>query len=73
MMTIRAIVKLASRKPRVDTMDDGTLMIYVRELAIKGKANNVTVSLLSKHFGITKTRITLTKGTTSRYKTFEIN
>ncbi len=38
----------------------------------KGKANAAIVKLLAKHFGVSKSSVTITAGETSRLKTAEI-
>ena len=46
--------------------------IFVREPAVEGKANAGVVKILSEHFGVAKTRISLEKGSKSKFKIFEI-
>ena len=46
--------------------------IFVREPAIEGKANLAVIELLSKEFGVSKSRVSLKTGTKSRFKIFEI-
>ncbi|MFF0491216.1 DUF167 domain-containing protein [Nocardia sp. NPDC004068] len=70
---VRATIKPNSGKgPLVETLDDGTLLLYVRAPAVEGKANRAAVELLAEHFGVAKSRVRLTAGATSRYKRFEI-
>ena len=40
---------------------------------VDGKANEALIELLSKEFGIPKSKIEITKGQTSRNKTVKIN
>ena len=51
---------------------DGSLTIYTKAPAVEGKANVAAISLLSDHFKIPKSRIKLSRGTTSKHKVFEI-
>ncbi|MGV9678020.1 DUF167 domain-containing protein [Nocardia sp. NPDC003482] len=70
---VRATIKPNSGKgPLVETLDDGTLLLYVRAPAAEGKANRAAIELLAEHFGVAKSRVRLTAGATSRYKRFEI-
>jgi uncharacterized protein len=67
-------VKPNSRKgPLIETDDAGALTVFVREPATEGKANIAVAALLAKHFGIAKSRVTLTAGATSRTKRFRID
>ncbi|WP_455566507.1 DUF167 domain-containing protein [Nocardia gamkensis] len=71
---VRATIKPNSRKgPLVETLDDGSLHLYVRAPAVEGKANKAAVELLAEHFGVAKSAVRLTAGATSRFKRFEID
>lgn len=66
-------VKPASKKgPLVQTSLDGSLLVYVREPAIDGKANAAVVKLLSSYYKIPKSCVQLISGKTSKTKHFEI-
>ncbi|MGK8520477.1 DUF167 domain-containing protein [Nocardia asteroides] len=70
---IRATVKPNSRKgPLVETLDDGSLLLYVRAPAVEGKANKAAIALIAEHYGVPKSAVRLTAGATSRFKRFEI-
>lgn len=74
MKTVRAVVKPNSKKgPLVALETDGSLILFVREPAIDGKANQAAIALLAAHFSVPKLSITLKTGSTSRYKTFVIS
>ncbi|WP_330183269.1 DUF167 domain-containing protein [Nocardia sp. NBC_01503] len=71
---VRATIKPNSKKgPLVETLEDGTLQLYVRAPAQEGKANKAAIALLATHLGVPKSSITLTAGATSRFKRFEID
>ncbi|GAB10527.1 hypothetical protein GOARA_058_00100 [Gordonia araii NBRC 100433] len=71
--TVVVTVKPNSRKgPLVETGDDGSLTVYVREPATEGKATKAVASLLAEHFGVPKSRVELVNGATSRVKRFRI-
>lgn len=68
------LVKPGSRKgPLVETGADGVLVVYVREPAIDGRATKAAGEVLAKHFGVPKSRVTLTAGATSRHKRFRVS
>jgi hypothetical protein len=54
---------------RVDEQADGSLVVWVKAKAEKGKANIAVVKLLSKHFG---GRVRIISGITSRQKIVEV-
>ncbi|WP_024802325.1 DUF167 domain-containing protein [Nocardia sp. BMG51109] len=67
------MIKPNSRKgPLVETLDDGTLCLYVRAPAVEGKANKAAVELLAGHYGVPKSAVRLAAGSTARHKRFEI-
>ncbi|RMI31953.1 DUF167 domain-containing protein [Nocardia stercoris] len=71
---VRATIKPNSAKgPLVQTLEDGTLQLYVRAPAVEGKANKAACELLAAHFGVPKSTVRLTAGATSRFKRFEID
>lgn len=73
-MKINVIIKPNSSKgPLVETQDDGSLLVYVREIAIDGKANEALIKLLAMHFSVSKSQISILRGHTSRHKVVEVN
>jgi len=62
----------STKGPLVETQDDGSLLVYIREPAVEGKANTALIELLAKHFGVAKSRIVIVRGHTSRNKIIEI-
>jgi uncharacterized protein YggU (UPF0235/DUF167 family) len=66
-------VKPGSRKgPLVETAVDGELIVYVRQPAVEGKANEAVVRLLAKHLGVAPSRLVLVSGATSWVKRFRV-
>ncbi len=66
-------VKVGSSKgPLVEEDADGGLIVYVRERAIEGAANDAVVRLVAAHFGVSPSRVTIRRGHTSKYKTLEV-
>ncbi len=67
-------VKPGSAKgPLVETGDDGSITIYVRERAVDGKATDAVTRLLAEHLSVPRSRVELVSGATSRLKRFRIN
>ena len=55
-----------------DLFGERTLKISVTAIPEKGKANKAMIALLSKHWHIPKSAITIVRGGTSRTKILEI-
>lgn len=70
---LTVVVKPGSRKgPLVEEGPDGTLLVYVREPAIEGRATKAAGEALAKHLGVAKSRVVLAAGATSRHKRFRV-
>ncbi|SHJ46345.1 hypothetical protein SAMN02745181_2130 [Rubritalea squalenifaciens DSM 18772] len=55
-----------------DHLAGDVLRVRIQSPPVDGKANKALTTYLAKALGISKSSITLTKGQTSRIKTFEI-
>ena len=55
-----------------DLFGDRTLKVQVTAIPEKGKANKALIALLSKHWKVSKSSITIIRGETSRIKILEI-
>lgn len=73
-MKITIRVKPGSKKgPLVQpNLIDNSLIVYVREPAIDGKANKAVIALLSEYYDIPKTHVEIIHGHTARVKTVHI-
>ena len=75
-MKIRCRIKPNSKKGNLiqkSQDENGEFFeIFIRVPAIEGKANLAVIELLSKEFGVSKSRISLKTGAKSRFKIFEI-
>ena len=72
--TVVVTVKPGSKKgPLVETADDGSLTVYVRERAVEGKATEAVARVLAEHLGVPKSRVELVSGATSRVKRFRVD
>ena len=73
-MKIDVTIKPNSTKgPLVEPQADGSLIVYVREIASDGQANQALIKLLANHFGTSKTRIAILRGQSSRRKIISID
>jgi uncharacterized protein YggU (UPF0235/DUF167 family) len=67
------MVKPGSKKgPLVEQSDDGSLTVYLLQRAVDGAANDGLVALLAKHFNVSKSKVTIESGFTSRIKRVSI-
>lgn len=70
-MKISVTVKPRAREEKVEKTDNGYL-VYVREPAEENKANRALREVLSKYFGVSKSKISILSGLKSRHKIVEI-
>lgn len=67
-------VKPNSRKgPFIDELEDGSIVIYTREPAVDGLANQALIEQLSDYLRIPKTKLKIIRGLRSKTKIIEIN
>jgi uncharacterized protein YggU (UPF0235/DUF167 family) len=52
----------------VEPAEDGSLTVFLQQRAVDGAANDGLIEVLAKHFSVSKSRITLESGFTSRIK-----
>lgn len=71
-MLYHVVVKPNSKKGPLVIEDGNNLTVYLREKPIDGEANAALIKVLSKHFHIAKTRISIKSGTRGREKLLEI-
>ena len=64
-------VKPGSSQEKIVATGDNELTVYLRAKPHDGEANTALIKLLSKHFKVPKTYITITHGQKSRVKTIE--
>ena len=62
------VVPNAARSELAGWMDDGTLKIRIQSPATDGKANKALIAFLAKLTGVSKNRISIKSGQTSRQK-----
>jgi hypothetical protein len=74
-MIINIRVKPGSKKgPLVQpNLIDDTLVVYVREPAVDGKANKAVVELLAEYYDVPKSQVEIIRGQTARAKAVRVN
>ncbi|TXN29166.1 DUF167 domain-containing protein [Lacisediminihabitans profunda] len=71
-MDITVWVKPGSRKgPLVEEGED-RLVVFLRERAVDGKANDALIGVLATHFGVPKSTVSILHGQASRAKRVRI-
>ncbi|MEW6214742.1 MAG: DUF167 domain-containing protein [Nitrospirota bacterium] len=66
-MKLFITVKPKSRREKVEKTDNG-YVVYVKEQPVDNKANLALIRLLSEHFGVPKSQITIVSGMKSKHK-----
>ncbi len=72
-MMITVMAHPNSRKPRVETVAQDKLHVYVAEAPEGGKANKAVVKSLAVYYKVPLTRIVFLRGQKSKQKTFLID
>ena len=70
-MKYAVVVKPGTSQEKIIETAPGELTVYLRAKAHDGEANEALIKALSKHFGVPKTSITITRGARSRIKQIE--
>jgi uncharacterized protein YggU (UPF0235/DUF167 family) len=71
-LKITARVKPGSKRSGI-TIEDGSLVLRVRERALEGEANEACVHALAQALGVAPSYVRLLRGARSREKLFEID
>jgi uncharacterized protein YggU (UPF0235/DUF167 family) len=66
-------VKPNSHQNKLTILDDGTWLVSLTALPIKGEANKELLAFLASSLKIPKSKINILKGSQSRYKRVEID
>ncbi|MBU4348255.1 DUF167 domain-containing protein [Patescibacteria group bacterium] len=72
-MKISVIVKTNSKKLGVEKIDESNFVVRVKELPIKGRANEAVKNILAEYFSVASWRIEIIGGATSNKKYIIIN
>lgn len=74
MPKITITIKSNSTKgPLVVPRSDDSLVVYIREIPEHGKANEALVKLLAQYLGVSKSKLVIIRGVTSKHKVIELN
>ena len=71
-MRIAVKVKPGSKKGPLVVDEAGELTVFIKERAVDGAANEGLIAALAKHFGVSKSKISIESGFTSRIKRVQI-
>jgi uncharacterized protein len=65
-------VKAGAKQEKVEKVGEWELVVSVREVAEKGKANAAVVEAIAEYFGVAKSRVWIVAGHASRSKIVEV-
>ena len=71
-MKLSLTIKPGSSQEKIVENQDGSLTVYLRAKPHDGEANAALAKLLSKHYHVGKTSISIVSGAKSRNKIIEI-
>jgi uncharacterized protein (TIGR00251 family) len=72
-LKISVKVKPQAREEKVKQTGLNDYTVWVKAKAVEGRANQAVVKILSEHFDVAKSKITLIKGKKARDKIFMVN
>jgi len=72
-MKINVRVIPRAKKPEIIEIEDGSLKVRLNSPAHEGRANKELISVLSKHYKISKSKIKIISGEKSRNKIIEMS
>lgn len=70
-MKYTVVVKPGSSQEKIIETTPDELIVYLRAKPHDGEANGALIKAVSKHFGVPKTTVKITRGQKSRIKTIE--
>lgn len=71
-MKISVKVKPNAKQEKIEKVNEGQFLAWVKEKPQEGKANKAVIKALSEYFRMPQSRIILLKGQSSKEKIFEI-
>ena len=72
-MIVKLQVKVFPKSSREQIIEkDGIIKAYVKAAPEKGKANKALIELIAKEYKVSKSRVKVIKGETSRSKVIEV-
>lgn len=66
-------VKPNAKQQHIQTAEDGSLVVHLKSPPVDGKANAELIELLAKEFNVSKSRIQIKSGLSSKLKRIEID
>jgi len=66
-------VKPNSKQQKIETGENGRLIIRLKSPPVDGKANAELIKLLAQAYGVRKSQVSITSGLTSKIKQVEID
>ena len=73
-MQVYAFIKPNSKhREEVHVAEGGGMVVFTKAPATEGRANESAARLLAAHFGVSRSRVRLVRGHTSKYKIFEVD
>ena len=66
-------VKPNSKNQSIEEAEDGSLTVHLKSPPVDGKANEELIQILSKKFNVSKSRIIIKSGLSSKNKLVEID
>ena len=72
-MKIKVTVKPNSKQQKIEESADGSLIVRLKSPPVDGKANRELIEMLAKQFKVTKSKISIKSGLSSKNKLVEIN
>jgi hypothetical protein len=72
-MQRRVKVKPNCKEQKIEEQSDGSLTVKLKSAPVDGKANEELIKLLAEKFKVSKSRISIKSGLSSRQKLIEID
>lgn len=63
----------SKHREEVVVNDDDSVTIFTKAPAVEGRANDAAAQLLAKYYKVSKSRVRLVRGHSSKHKVFEID
>lgn len=71
-MKILVQAKPGAKQEQIRKIDKGQYLVAVKELPVKGQANQAIIKVLADHFQTASSNVILVKGYRSRHKVFKV-
>ena len=71
-MKIRVKVKSNSKQQKIEQLEDGSSIVYLRSSPTKGKANQELTKILAKKYRVAQSQVKIKHGLSSKNKLIEI-